>query len=72
MHKTKYVILLSYRIFILRASCCGIYDILNFDMQDGNTALIQACLCNHLDIARMLLENGASVHKADKVVLSIL
>ena len=35
--------------------------------RDGSTALIQACLCNHPGIVKILLENKPNVNLADKV-----
>ena len=33
----------------------------------GETALFVACRCGHADIARVLLDHGASVHHRNKV-----
>ena len=35
--------------------------------QDGNTALMEAATYNHADCARVLLNAGADMEKADKV-----
>jgi len=35
--------------------------------RDGSTALIQACLCNHPQIVRVLLEYNPNANLADKV-----
>jgi len=37
--------------------------------RDGSTALIQACLCNHPQIVRVLLEYNVNANLADKVRL---
>ena len=43
--------------------------ILFLAQRDGSTALIQACLCNHPQIVRVLLECNPNVNLADKVRL---
>ena len=32
------------------------------DVQDGGTPLFVACQCNHLEVAEVLLSNGADIH----------
>ena len=46
----------------------GTIDINASDEDDGRTALHWAVRNNHLDVVRLLLDSGASINLADKVV----
>ena len=56
----------GFNFYDLTVSCSVVYFV--YIMQrDGSTALIQACLCNHPEIVKVLLEREANVNLADKV-----
>ena len=51
-------------ILIFHFNCVNIYDIY---AQDGNTALMRACIERNFDVLKVLLQAGANIDIQDKV-----